>query len=75
MNYLPIYTIENITWNDWNVNDYDYQGAYNLNPQKMCYWYIICKPADGATTSQVFMRAKLTYYSELSERNQELDLS
>lgn len=75
VNYLPIHTFENITWNDWNANDYDYQGAYNLNPQKMCYWYIICKPADGATTSQVFMRAKLTYYTELSERNQELDLS
>ena len=43
--------------------------------RKVPYWYIICKPADGATTSQVFMRAKLTYYTELSERNQEIDYS
>ena len=75
VNYLPIYTHENITWNDWNANDYDYQGAYNLNPQKMCYWYIIAKPADGATTSQIFMQSKLTFYTELNERNQEVDFS
>ena len=41
----------------------------------MPYWYIIAKPADGATTSQIFMRAKITYYAELSERNQEIDYS
>ena len=75
VNYLPIYTHENITWNDWNANDYDYQGAYNLNPQKMCYWYIIAKPADGTTTSQIFMRSKITFYTELNERNQEVDYS
>ena len=75
VNYLPIYTHENITWNDWNSNDYDYQGAYNLNPQKMCFWYIIAKPADGATTSQIFMQSKLTFYTELNERNQEVDFS
>lgn len=74
-NYLPVHVVENITWNDWNSNDYDYQGAYSLNPQKTCYWYIIAKPADGATTSQIFMRTKLTYYAELNERNQEVDVS
>lgn len=74
-NYLPTYVHENITWNDWNANDYDYQGAYSSGPQKIAYWYIIAKPADGATTSQIFMRAKLTYYCELSERNQECDIS
>ena len=61
--------------NDWNVNDYEYQGAYSSGPQKLTYWYIIAKPADGATTSQIFMNAKLTYYCELSERNQECDIS
>ena len=66
-NYLPTYVHENITWNDWNSNDFDYQGAYSTGPQKIAYWYIIAKPADGATTSQIFMRAKLTYYAELSE--------
>ena len=75
MNYLPTYTHENITWNDWNANDFDYQGGFSANPQKMPYWYIIAKPADGATTSQIFMRAKITYYAELSERNQEIDYS
>lgn len=74
-NYLPIHTHENITWNDWNANDYDYQGAYNLNPQKTCYWYVIAKPADGSTTSMIFMKTSITYYAELSERNQELDYS
>lgn len=74
-NYLPIHTHENITWNDWNANDYDYQGAYNTNPQKLAYWYIIAKPADGVTTSQIFMRSKITYFAELNERNQELDYS
>ena len=74
-NYLPIYTHESITWNDWNSNDFEYQGGFSSGPQKVPYWYIICKPADGATTSQVFMRAKLTYYTELSERNQEIDYS
>ena len=74
-NYLPTYTHENITWNDWNVNDYDYQGAYNVGPQKQTYWYIIAKPADGATTSVIYMRFKVTYYCELSERNQEVDYS
>ena len=43
-----------------------YQGAYSSGPQKLTYWYIIAKPADGATTSQIFMNAKLTYYCELS---------
>ena len=57
-NYLPIYTHESITWNDWNSNDFEYQGGFSSGPQKVPYWYIICKPADGATTSQVFMRAK-----------------
>ena len=52
-----------------------YQGAYSSGPQKLTYWYIIAKPADGATTSQIFMNAKLTYYCELSERNQECDIS
>ena len=33
-NYLPTYVHENITWNDWNVNDYEYEGAYNTGPQK-----------------------------------------
>lgn len=75
MNYLPTYTHENITWNDWNANDFDYQGSYNSNPQKVPYWYIIAKPADGVTTSQIFMKAKITYYAELSERNQEIDVS
>lgn len=74
-NYLPIYTHESITWNDWNSNDFEYQGGFSSSPQKVPYWYIICKPADGATTSQVFMRAKITYYTELSERNQEIDYS
>ena len=74
-NYLPTYVHDNITWNDWNVNDYEYQGAYSSGPQKLTYWYIIAKPADGATTSQIFMNAKLTYYCELSERNQECDIS
>lgn len=75
VNYLPLHTHENITWNDWNSNDYDYQGSYNTSPQKTAYWYVIAKPADGASTSQVFMRTKITYFSELNERNQELDYS
>lgn len=74
-NYLPTYVHENITWNDWNSNDDEYQGAYNVGPHKQTYWYIIAKPADGSTTSQIFMRCKMTYYAELSERNQECDLS
>ena len=74
-NYLPTYVHENITWNEWNVNDYDYEGSYNTGPNKQNYWYIIVKPADGATTSTVYMRYKMTYFVELSERNQELDLS
>ena len=41
----------------------------------MCYWYIIAKPADGTTTSQIFMRSKITFYTELNERNQEVDYS
>ena len=57
-NYLPTYVHDNITWNDWNVNDYEYQGAYSSGPQKLTYWYIIAKPADGATTSQIFMNAE-----------------
>lgn len=74
-NYLPTYTHENITWNDWNANDADYQGRYNVNPNKNCLWYIICKPADGSSTSGIFMKYTLTYYAELSERNGELDVS
>ena len=74
-NYLPTYVHENITWNDWNVNDYDYEGAYNNGPQKQTYWYVIAKPADGATTSVIYMRFKMTYYCELSERNAEVDRS
>ena len=74
-NYLPTYTHENITWNDWNVNDYDYQGAYNVGPQKQTYWYIIAKPADGATTSVIYMRVQAPTTAELSERNQEVDYS
>ena len=58
---------DNITWNDWNVNDYEYQGGLTALDLKLTYWYIIAKPADGATTSQIFMNAKLTYYCELSE--------
>lgn len=74
-NYLPIYVHENITANDWNVNDYDYQGKYTSSPQNTCYWYIVAQPAANATTVHVYFRVKMTYYCELSERNQELDYS
>ena len=74
-NYLSVNVHENITWNDWNVNDYDYQGAYSIGPTKACFWYIVAKPADGATSSTIYMRYKMTYYTELSERNQEVDYS
>jgi hypothetical protein len=74
-NYLATHVHENLTWNEWNSNDYDYEGHYGTGPQKQTYWYIIAKPADGTSTSQVFLSYKLTYYSELSERNQEVDYS
>ena len=74
-NYLPCYTHENITWNDWNVGDQDYQGRYNTNPLKVPYWYVICKPADGSSTTGIFMKYTITYFAELSERNQEVDFS
>ena len=74
-NYLATHVHENLTWNEWNANDYDYEGHYSNGPQKTTYWYIIAKPADGTSTSQVFLSYKLTYYSELSERNQEVDYS
>ena len=45
-NYLPIYIHESITWNDWNSNDFEYQGGFSSGPQKVPYWYIICKPAE-----------------------------
>lgn len=75
VNYLPVHTHENMTWNDWNVNDHDYDGSFSTGPQKTCYWYVIAKPADGATNATIFMRTKITYYTELSERNQEIDYS
>ena len=73
--YLPTYIHENISYRDWAVNNYDYEGSYFSSPIKMPYWYIVVKPADGASTVIVYMKVRMTYWTELSERNQELALS
>ena len=73
--YLPTYVHENIPYRDWVANNYDYEGNYAFSPQKVTYWYVIVKPADGASTVIVYMKTRMTYWSELSERNQELNLS
>lgn len=74
-NFLPTYVHENITRQDWRNNEYDYQGAWGSSPQKTPYWYIVIKPADGNNNVTVYVKARMTYWAELNERNQELALS
>ena len=74
-NYLPIYIHESITWNDWN--------STISNIKEVSVRALRRFPIGTSSASllmvllrlRFFMRAKLTYYTELSERNQEIDYS